>query len=714
MLQCWKSRRGDDGVLEVVLDVPNRSVNAFSQAVILELGTLLDEIERDRGLKGVLFKSGKPGTFIVGADVEEMKDITGPDQARAFVERGQRTFERLCRLKVPTVALISGPCLGGGLEFAMACRYRIADDSRKTVLGLPEVRLGIVPGWGGTVRLPQKVGLIKAIQMITTGQMLNGRQAKAAGLIEDFVPPEAMEQAGRRLLDQPPKPPKRSWIKQGLMETKVVRRYTLNQAAKMVLKQSHGHYPAPLRAVEVIRASALGTPEEGFRAEADAICELSSHPVTIECMRLFFLTEEAKKWAEAAAPGHADRELHSVAVLGAGTMGAGLAYVMADKKLEVRLKDVKTEFLGKGLKTARDLFQKDVKKKKVSQREALEAFSRISPTTEYVGFKHLDIVIEAVIEDLEIKRAVFRELERACGPQTILATNTSSLVVSEIAMAVRDPSRVVGVHFFNPPNQMPLVEIVRTEETGPQALATALALVRRLGKTPVVVKECPGFLVNRLLSPYMNEAGYLLAEVDDPFEIEKAATEFGFPMGPLKLTDLVGAGVAAKVAKVLHDAFGERMKPAPAWEQLQELQKKTDKKAPATLLVKGRRGKKELNPEVAALLARLRAENRGAEKLSRSEIAERMVFPIINEAARCLEEGIVDNADQVDLAMVFGTGFAPFRGGPLRYADKIGVDYIVETLDRFAEKHPRLAPCDALRDRAKRKVGFEGALKVAR
>ncbi|MFO0946535.1 MAG: 3-hydroxyacyl-CoA dehydrogenase NAD-binding domain-containing protein [Planctomycetota bacterium] len=714
MSGTWSSSRKENGIVVVTIDQPNRSVNALSRNVIEELDQLLVDLERDSSIKAVLFISGKKGSFIVGADVEEMKELHGAEAARTFSSRGQKVFERLSRLSVPTVALISGPCLGGGLEFAMACRYRIADESRKTLLGLPEVKLGLVPGWGGTVRLPRLVGTLKAVTMITSGQMLNARQAKSAGLVDDFTPVEALLHAGELIVDRPPKKRKKSFTQRWLMESKVGRKYILNQAEKMILSKSHGHYPAPIKAVEVLRAGILGSAEEGFLAESATIGKLADDPVTTECVRLFFLREESKKWAETAAPSVGDVKIKSAAVLGAGTMGACLAYVMADKGMEVRLKDISTEFLAKGLKHAKGLWDKDVKKRKMSQREANDGLAKISTTTDYSGFKHLDIVIEAVVEDIEIKRQVFRDLEKACGPDTILASNTSSLLISDIAAAVERPERVIGVHFFNPPNQMPLVEIVRTEHTSQEALATALALTQKMGKTPIVVRECAGFLVNRLLMPYMNEAGFLLAEVDDPMELEKAAIEFGFPMGPLKLTDLVGAGVASKVSKVLHNAFGDRMEPAPAWRRLAELQQTAGKGTPQTLLIKGRRGKRELNPEVARMIAQLRREAGRTEPLSRSEIAERMVFPIINEAARCLDEGIVEHAEQVDLAMVFGTGFAPFRGGPLRYADKVGVDYVVQTLERFAEKHPRLAPCDALRRRASEGIAFESALTIAR
>lgn len=715
MDNAWNCSRGADDILLVTIDRPGKSVNAFSQAVIAQLDELIDRIEHESGLRGVFFQSGKKGSFIVGADVEEMKEIHGPEQARSFSERGQRVFERLARLRVPTVALISGPCLGGGLEFALACRFRLTDDSRKTVLGLPEVKLGLVPGWGGTVRLPRLVGTLRAVTMITSGQMLNGRQARAAGLVDDVVPVEALPIAATQLLDRPPKKQKRSLAQRWVLESRIGRKYILNQAEKMILAKSHGHYPAPLKAVEVLRAGTLGPAEAGFAAEADAIGKLAAHPVTTECIRLFFLREEAKPWAEAAAPGYADRSIASAAVLGAGTMGAGLARIMADKGMEVRLKDMNPTLLSKGLQTAKALWDKDVKRKKLTRKEADDGLARISPTTSYTGFRHLDIVVEAVVEDLEIKRRVFRDLEEACGPDTILASNTSSLLISDIATAVKRPERVVGIHFFNPPHQMPLVEIVRTNETGPEALAAALALVQKLGKTPIVVKECAGFLVNRLLTPYMNEAGFLLEEVDDPMELELAALEFGFPMGPLKLTDLVGAGVASKVAKVLHEAFGERMEPAPAWRKLSELQARAGQGVPQTLLVKrGRKGKRELNPEVAKMIAELRRGAGVGEKPSRTEIAERMVFPIINEAARCLDEGIVEHAEQVDLAMVFGTGFAPFRGGPLRYADKVGVDYVVAALERWSERHPRLRPCEALRRRAAEGQPFESALAVGR
>lgn len=714
---AWNAEKDKNGFLHVVIDKPDAGANAFSSAVLLELEELIERIERDSSVAGVLFRSGKPGSFIVGADIKEMTSIAGPEQAQAASERGQRIFSRLERIPVPKVALISGPCVGGGLEFVLCCDYRIADDDRKTQLGLPEVLIGLVPGWGGTVRLPRLVGTIQAVTMITSGAMLNGVRAKSRGLVHDVVPTDVLTDAGLTFLKtRPPKHPKRS-LTAKLLESKYPRTYVLKQAEKQVLARTHGHYPAPLRAIEVVRTGLFEGPEAGFAAEAKAIADLSQHPVTTECIRLFFLRDEAKAWAKEAAPAAGEKKLHHVGLLGAGTMGASLAKVMADKGLSVRLKDVSPEILGNAMRTARELFDKDVRRKKTSRREADQAFGRISPTTDFSGFRNAQIVVEAIVEDLEIKKKTYRELENAIGPDTVLATNTSSLRLADLVEGVSDPGRFVGVHFFNPPHKMQLVEVVTIPSTSEEAVATALALVQKLGKIPVVVRDCAGFLVNRLLSPYMNEAGYLLAEVDDPMEVERAALEFGFPMGPLELMDLVGHGVASKVSTVLHQAYGDRMTPAPAWRRLTEAQKSLGAAAPGKILV-GKGAKKKIHPEVAKILANVRAEHLaqagpgGGEKLSRTQIAQRLVFPVINEAAMALDEGIVRYPEEVDLAMVFGTGFAPFRGGPLRYADSIGVASVVETLESFAAQHPRLAPSEALRSRASGGGrAFEMALK---
>ena len=719
----WHAELGAGGLLRVRIDRQNKSANALSKTMLEELERLIAEIKRNSGVRGVMFLSGKKGNFIVGADVTEMKAMTGGAEAVELSKLGQRVFEQLETLHVPTVALISGACLGGGLEFAMSCRYRIADDHAKTLLGLPEVKLGLIPGWGGTVRLPKLVGLLEALPMILTGRMLSGRQARTKGLVHDLVPVEALPFVGEQLLRTVMKfgtartifkRPKRPLAARLTEAFPPLRKFAFNQAEGKVRHETKGHYPAPLAAIEALRAGFRQSPSVGFAAESAAIGRLADAPVTRECLRLFFLQEDAKKSpvvAQAARLSEcrdANRNageppaLRNAAVLGTGAMGAGIALLMAQKGIWTRLKDIKPEFLAKGIATARKLIKSDLQRRRITPLQASDTLDRLRPTTDYAGLKNADIIIEAIVESLPIKQQVFRDLAEATSSTTVLATNTSSLLVSDIAQGIPHPERIVGLHFFNPPHQMPLVEIVRTDQTSPAALATAFALTQRLGKTAVIVKDCPGFLVNRLLSPYMNEAGWLLLEVEDPLELDRAAVAFGMPMGPLELTDLVGLEVGQHVAANMHAAYGERMLPAPLWAALKEIAV-TEPSAAKSLLI-GKGAKKKLNPAVRKAIATVRQSGSftvPGGTLSREELTQRMIFPLINEAARCLDEGIVSKSEDIDLAMVFGTGFAPFRGGPMRYAETIGFGKIVETLEKMSHGRPRLAPSEAL----KRRVG---------
>jgi 3-hydroxyacyl-CoA dehydrogenase / enoyl-CoA hydratase / 3-hydroxybutyryl-CoA epimerase len=701
----WHAELVGGGILKVRIDRRDKSANALSKGMLEELERLIAEIRQNSAVRGVLFLSGKPGSFIVGADVTEMKTLTGSTEAAELSRLGQRVFEQLETLHVPTVALISGACLGGGLEFAMSCRYRIADDHAKTLLGLPEVKLGLIPGWGGTVRLPKLVGLIEALPMILTGRMLSGRQARSKGLLHDLVPVEALPFVGEDLLRTVIKlgtagtlfkRPKRPLIARLTEAFPPLRNVAFRKAERKVRHETKGNYPAPLAAIDVLRTGFGQPPSIGFAAESAAIGRLADAPVTRECLRLFFLQEDAKR--PAAIADVSPKSLTNAAVLGAGAMGAGIALLMAQKGIWTLLKDVKPEFLAKGLATARKLIKSDQQRKRITPLQASDTLDRLRPTTDFSGFKHTDLVIEAIVESLPIKQQVFRELAESTSSRTVLATNTSSLLVRDIAQDIPHPERIVGLHFFNPPHQMPLVEIVRTDQSSPEAIATAFALTQRLGKTAVIVKDCPGFLVNRLLAPYMNEAGWLLLEVSDPLEIDRAAVAFGLPMGPLELTDLVGFEVAQHVATNMHAAYGERMLPAPLWAALKELAA-AEPTAPKSLLI-GKGTKKKLNPAVRRAIDKVRQS--GAYSVpggtpTREELTQRLIFPIINEAARCLEEGIVVKPEEIDLAMVFGTGFAPFRGGPMRYAESIGFAKIAETLEKLSNGRPRLAPSDALK-----------------
>jgi 3-hydroxyacyl-CoA dehydrogenase/enoyl-CoA hydratase/3-hydroxybutyryl-CoA epimerase len=699
MALMWHAGEPQDGVLWVEINWKERPVNALSRDTLNELSELIGRIRSDSTITGVVFKSGKSGTFIAGADVTEFQKIRSPDEARQFVLQGQQIFDDLASLKVPTVALISGACLGGGLEFALACRWRIADDGRKTQLGLPEVMLGIVPGWGGTVRLPAAVGFAEAVPLLLTGRGLNGRQAARKGLIHDAVPNEALDHVARTLLATGGRNvrPRKSGLIGGLIDRLgPLKKLVLWQATRQVLKTTHGHYPAPFEIIDVLRDGIGVSREEHLSHVRDANVRLGQKPVTRELVRLFFLSEAGKKLPESLGATVDPDTIEHAAVIGAGAMGAGIALLAARRGIWTRLKDIKAEYVARGMKNVRKLISTDVKRRRITPLEGTQALDHLSPATDYRGLKQADVIVEAVVEELDVKHQVFTDLAAATGPNCALATNTSSLTVAAVASGTPDPSRVVGLHFFNPPHQMPLVEVVRGPQSDLKMVAKAAALAARMGKTLVLVGDCAGFLVNRILAPYMNEAGHLVAEVEDPLEIDRAAVEFGMPMGPLALIDLVGLGVSSHVSENMRAAYGERMEPAPIWQALR--QSADASKVGGMKVIEKTWFGKRLNPAVLAAVNDL-ARRSGTKKmiLSHEEIIQRLVYPLINEAARCLDERIAERADDVDLAMVFGTGFAPFRGGPLRYADSVGLPKIVQTLDRLAATSGRFAPCERLR-----------------
>jgi 3-hydroxyacyl-CoA dehydrogenase / enoyl-CoA hydratase / 3-hydroxybutyryl-CoA epimerase len=699
MALMWHAGEPQDGVLWVEINWKERPVNALSRDTLTELSELIGRIRADEALQGVVFKSGKPGNFIAGADVTEFQKIRSPEEARQFGLLGQQIFDDLASLKVPTIALISGACLGGGLEFALACRWRIADYSRKTQIGLPEVMLGIVPGWGGTLRLPKTVGFAEAVPLLLTGRALNGRQAARKGLVHDAVPNEALDHVAHMLLStggRNVRPRKAGLVGSLIDRLGPLKKLVLWHATRQVLKTTHGHYPAPFEIINVLHDGIGLSADEHLAHVRDANARLGQIPVTRELVRLFFLSEAAKKPPESLGATIDPDSIEHAAVIGAGAMGAGIALLAARRGIWTRLKDINAEFVARGMKNVRKLIATDVKRRRITSLEGTQALDHLSPATDYRGLKQADVIVEAVLEELDIKHQVFTELAAATSPRCALATNTSSLTVAAIAAGTPDPSRVVGLHFFNPPHQMPVVEVVRGPQSDPQMVAKAAALAARIGKTLVLVGDCAGFLVNRILAPYMNEAGHLVSEVEDPLEIDRAAVEFGMPMGPLALIDLVGLGVSSHVSENLRAAYGERMEPAPIWQALRQ---STDaSKAAGMKVIQKTWFGKRLNPAVQAAVNDL-GRHSSTQKmiLSHEEIIQRLVYPLINEAARCLDERIVERADDVDLAMVFGTGFAPFRGGPLRYADSVGLPKIVQTLERLAAGSPRFAPCERLR-----------------
>jgi len=678
------------GVATVTFDDPERSANVLSEPTMRRLAEVVDEIgegARTGRVRGVLIRSGKPASFIVGADIDAISRIESPDEGAEASRLGQAIFQEIEDLPVPTLVAVHGACMGGGTELGLACRYRLMSDHPKTRMGLPEVQLGILPAWGGTTRLPRLIGLQAALDLLLTGKAVGPRKAKRIGLVEEVLPHPIFEEKAREFLlarieDGPVSTGARRGVVTRLLDdTPPGRAVVLRTARKRVEQRTGGHYPAPLRILEVVRASAGRSLDRGLELEAAAAGELLGSSVSRNLVHVFKLREAARKGPRLESDAK-PREVRTMGVVGAGVMGGGIAQLGAYNDIRVRIRDIRHEAVADGLQHARDLFDGAVDRRRLTRREADRKMELISGSLEYSGFGHADLVVEAVVEKLEVKRTVFQELEERVSPACVLATNTSSLSVDAMADGLRHPERVCGLHFFNPVHKMPLVEVVRAKRTGDEAVATAYALALALGKVPVVVRDGPGFLVNRILGPYLNEAGHLLAEGATVEAVDRTAKAFGMPMGPLRLLDEVGIDVARHAGEVLHEAFGERLTPSGPLVAIGD----TDR-----LGRKGGRGfyrydgkKEEVDPGIYAALGS--AVPRDRVELPEDEIRGRLVLSMINEAARVLEDGIAASAADVDLAMIMGTGFAPFRGGLLRFADEIHARRLVERGRHFAEK----------------------------
>ncbi len=688
-----------DGIAWLTLDRPESKANILTRGVMERLDSLLAEVEAgaaDGRIHALVIKSAKPGMFIAGANIDEIVDITDPAEGEAGARKGQTVFLRLDRLPVVTIVAIDGVCLGGGTELALACDYRIAADTLATRIGLPEIQLGIIPGFGGTTRLPRLVGLAAALPLILTGKPVSASRALRMGLVHERVHPSILLERSRAVAAEAlagRRPPAR---KRSLMEratgTGLGRKLVLKQARKQVMKETKGHYPAPLAALQTLERIESLPLEAALAEEARTLGQLIVTPVSKNLIHVFRLLEGAKKPVTAAAP----RGVRKVGVVGAGVMGGGIAQLLAYRGLEVRLKDIAAPALGHGLKTARELFDKLVKRGRLHRREAERMMSAISPTLDYTGFGTTELVIEAVVERIDVKKNVLGELEGQVELGTVLTSNTSALSITEMQEALARPADFCGMHFFNPVNRMPLVEIVRGQETGDEAVATVWALTRKLDKTPLVVRDGPGFLVNRILAPYMNEAGWLLADGASVESIDRALVAFGMPMGPLRLLDEVGLDVAHHVSGILYEAFGDRMQPAPALERLPETRRLGRKGGLGFYTYQGGR-EQQVDAAIYAALG-LPAQRR---EIPRATIQERCVLVMVNEAARVLAEGIVRDAGDVDLGLITGTGFPPFRGGLLRYADTLGIATVLEKLESYArELGPRFEPAPLIRERA--------------
>ena len=695
---------GDD-VSRVTFDQPDSKVNLLDTSTMEEFDSLLGELESRIAtgkLVAVVLRSGKPSNFVAGADVREIADLRDGEEATAQAREGQRIFRRLDRLAVPTIAAVHGTCLGGGTEMVLACDYRLASDASGTKIGLPEVKLGILPGFGGTTRLPRVCGIQNALDIILAGTSVGADRARRIGLVHRVADSDRFDEAVEEFVrDVLAGRVRRDAHEKGLLErlledTAPGRKLLFWMARRKTLERTGGNYPAPIRALEVIRATYTLSLDEALEVEARALGDLAFTPESRNLTRVFLLTREAKR----ALPEdvmEARRPVEKLGVVGAGVMGGSIAELAAANDVPVVLKDIDQEPLDDGLRHAKELLEKAARKGVFGEEEAGLKFSLVEGTLSYDPFRDVDLVVEAVVEQMAVKKQVLREVEEVLPEHALVTTNTSSLSVTELASASERPEKVAGLHFFNPVHRMPLVEVVRAEETSQETLATALGFALDMGKNPVVVKDGPGFLVNRLLAPYLNEAGYLLEEGAGVRSVDKALTDYGMPMGPCRLLDEVGLDVAHHVAGVMAEAFGERMKPAGIVDRLLD-DGRLGKKGGLGFYVYDDGREKKVDPELKRVLPRPEEAPPDA-----SEVRRRCLYLLVNEAAHALEDGIVEEPGMVDLAMVMGTGFPPFRGGPLRWADVEGLDRVVEGLRAFEDRlGPRFHPADLLVRKAER------------
>ena len=664
-----------NGIAVVTLDDPDRPLNTLGEPAVAAFDRVLDRLEAEPPSRGVLLVSGKESSFVAGADLLEFQRMESAAAVTDLLRRGQQVLGRWQRLRCVSVAAIRGPALGGGLELAMGCTWRVAADDPATSLGLPETRLGLLPAMAGTWHLPRLVGLERGVGMILTGSRLNAAQALRAGLVDDVVPPEELRAAAERLLDRGPRRRPISLRDRLLGGNPLGRRLFFGAARKRTEAKTGGHYPAPIRALEAIEAGYAGGREAGLASEAEGIGELLVTDVSRRLIELFLATREL------AGAGERSGEPGVLGVLGAGFMGSGVAAAAARAGYRVRLMDASPESLDRGVAFCEKRFASLARRGKLGPREAAAAAERIVAGGTLDGFGEVDLVVEAVVEDAEVKKALLAELEPRLGPEAVLGSNTSTIPIARLAEALDRPQRLVGIHFFSPVHRMPLVEVIRHSGSSQEAVARAVELAVRLGKTPIVVADGPGFYTSRILSPYLAQGAALLLEGAGIAEVDAAARAAGFPVGPLELLDEVGIDVAAKAAGTMAAAFPERMPSPGGFRRLVEEGRLGRKAGRGFYDYSGK--KKRPDPTVLALLA----AERPAAPLERAAAGERLTLAMAVEAVRCLEEGVLERPRDGDVGAVLGLGFPPFTGGPFRYLDARDRSAVLARLGELATAH---------------------------
>jgi len=696
-----------DGIAVVVLDCKGQPVNTISRAVKDEFRACFEALANDASVQAVAFFSGKPENFIAGADIEEFVKLTSAAEAERLSADGQDMLDQVARFPKPVAVGIQGACLGGGFEFALACSYRVASNHPKTQIGLPEIQLGILPGAGGCQRLPRLVGARAALDMILAGKAERAEKAFRLGMVDELVPPPILRSitiaAARRMAGgwRPKRHRPGGFIGWLLDGNPLGRMLVFRTARKQLEAKTGGNYPAPFAALEAVEYGLRHGMAEGFKRESQLFGQLAVTDVSRKLVQIFFATNALKKdMGVDGAP--APVAVHRLGIVGSGFMGSGIAGTsVAQAVVDVRMKDSDLTRVAAGLRAAREILDDRLKRRRITKYEHARLVALLSGGDSYAGFWRAELTIEAVFEEIAVKQQVLREFEAATPDGAVFASNTSTIPITSIAEAARVPERVVGMHFFSPVAKMPLLEVIPGKRTAPGVVSTAVAFGRRMGKTVIVVKDSPGFWVNRILAPYANEIGHLLAEGASVETIDGMAVRFGFPVGPVTLLDEVGLDVAEKVAHVMLAAYGDRLQPAAGV---------------AALVKAGRLGRKSGRGFYEYRGGKKRGVDASAYELlgvhpnggpRPAEVLQRLVLGILNEAARAVGEGVVRSPRDGDIGAIFGFGFPPFRGGPLRHADDLGAARLVADLERLAERlGPRFAPCEVLQDLARRNAKF--------
>ncbi|EJG0024897.1 fatty acid oxidation complex subunit alpha FadJ [Vibrio alginolyticus] len=684
----------EQNIAWLAIDVPNEKMNTLQAAFADEMKEIFAQLKDSSGIKGMIIHSLKPDNFVAGADVRMLEACTTASEAEDLASQGQDLFQQLSDLPYPVVAAIHGPCLGGGLELALACDYRVCTDSDKTRLGLPEVQLGLLPGSGGTQRLPRLIGLLPSLDLILTGKQLRAKKAKKLGVVDACVPDTILLDVAKQFIDKGKnKGTKKLSTKEKVMSgSGLGRKFVFEQAAKKTNQKTRGNYPATVAILEVIQHGLEKGFAKGQELEAKRFGELVMSSESKALRSIFFATTEMKKENGTDAK---PAPVHKVGVLGGGLMGAGISHVsVAKAKVPVRIKDVSNDGVLNALNYNYKLFEKQRKRRILSKADLQAKMLQLSGGVDFTSFNHIDVVIEAVFEDLDLKQKMVADIEANAKTETIFATNTSSLPIHKIAEKAERPENVVGLHYFSPVEKMPLVEVIPHETTSDETVSTVVALAKKQGKTPIVVKDKAGFYVNRILAPYMNEAAHILLANEPIEKIDTALLDFGFPVGPITLLDEVGVDIGAKIMPILVNELGDRFKGPDVFDILLNDGRKGRKSGKGFYTYKGK--KKDVDKSVYKLL-KLDPES----KLSDNDIALRCVLPMLNEAVRCLDDGIIRSPRDGDIGAIFGIGFPPFLGGPFRYMDQFGIKELVEKMNEFASKYgDRYAPCDGLLTRA--------------